>query len=334
MKSFTSNKLHLLAKASQFSSVARRAYGTGSRGYSMISPDLEEEFRKKFDPISEEFANHRALEHPLFDFLEEQSKTGFTTTQYAIYRDNFFRRTELTIPSVARFIEKAAMNGDHQAVVDTIRNLNDEGGYGDIKKMHSNLLAESHNLHGMRVFNLNPAQILNIIESPNLVPAVEEYRRSKQLSFDRPYPYIAGNTWAHELAADNMLDNFRKALFAPYQGYYTPEEYTKLTEFFTAHKDDSIDGGDIEAQHERMARGAAERACRDGLQNVDEVREGGLEFLNVQEKLWDGLLIGIEKAESIGSIIQIKPIDVGIPAPSISASSAESKSVKTPGMGL
>lgn len=306
------NSMNTLVKAQEFALVATRAYGTsfdGKRGYSGISNELEHEFKRKFDPIAEEFSNHRALNHPIFESLEEQSKQGFTAKQYEVYRDNFFRRTELTIPSIARVIEKAALSGDPQAVVDTLRNLNDEGGYGDIEKMHSNLLLKSHNVHGMRVFDLNPIVSLSDVEnSPNLVPEVEEYRKAKQQSFDHSYPYIAGNTWAHELAADGMLDSFRKIFFTPYKGNYTPEEYKKVTEFFTAHKDDSIEGGDVEAQHERMARSAAERACKESLANVSEVRKGGLNFLDHQEKLWDGMLREIEKCQSVGEIILPKEL--------------------------
>lgn len=185
-----------LKKAYDFANVAKRVYSTsfgGSRGYSGVSDDLEAEFRRKFDPIAEEFQSHKALKHPFFDFLLKQSKEGFTPKQFEIYRDNFFRRTELTIPSVARFIEKAALNGDSQAVADTIRNLSDEGGYGDVDKMHSNLLAKSHNIHGMRVFNLNPIYpISEAGKSENLVPEVEEYRKAKQQAFEKSYPFIAG----------------------------------------------------------------------------------------------------------------------------------------------
>ncbi|MBM5782853.1 MAG: hypothetical protein FJ368_05480 [Pelagibacterales bacterium] len=317
-----------LRKAHDFANIAKRMYSSGfggSRGYSGVSDDLEAEFRRKFDPIAEEFQSHKALKHKFFDFLEAQSKEGFTSKQFEIYRDNFFRRTELEIPSVARFIEKAALSGDSQAVADTIRNLNDEGGYGDVNKMHSNLLAKSHNVHGMRVFNLNPIYpISEAGKSENLVPEVEEYRKAKQQAFEQEYPFVAGNTWAHELAADNMLDNFRKAFFVPYQGYYTPEEYKKVTEFFTAHKDDSVEGGDVEAQHERMARYAAERACKESLKNISSVRKGGLNFLDHQARLWDGMLREIEKAKSKGEIIEPKETS----SPSTSVKSSEAKSVK------
>lgn len=301
--------LKMLTNAFLFASVAQLLLRGESKNHSVMTCDLEEEFIRKFDPISQEFESHRALNHPLFEYLLQQSKEGFTPKQYQIYRDNFFRRTELTIPSVARFIEKAALSGDPQAVVDTIRNLNDEGGYGDIEKMHSSLLKKSHNFHGMRVFNVDPIhELSDVAKSENLVTEVEEYRKSKQDSFEKTYPYIAGNTWAHELAADDMLDGFRKAFFEPYQGYYTPPEYIKITEFFTAHKDDSIVGGDVEKQHASMARSAAERACKDSLQNIAHVRLGGLEFLNSQAKLWDGLLREIENARLIGEVVEPKVV--------------------------
>jgi len=283
-----------------FAYIALRAYSSSSA----IPEDLQREFKSKFDPLYQEFSNHRAIHHPFFEYLKEQSQIGFTPEQYKIYRDNFFRRTELTIPAVARFIERAALEGDSQAVVDTIRNLNDEGGYGDVNKMHSNLLLYSHNFHGMRVFGLDPLHPLSEAKnSPNLVPEVEEYRRAKQQAFEMSYPFVAGNTWAHELAADQMLDNFRLAFFKPYQSRYIPEEYQKITEFFTAHKDDSKENGDIEAQHGRMAREVAERACKLSLSQIALVREGGLAFLCNQEKLWDGMSRKIEKAESKGDIV-------------------------------
>lgn len=327
----SASSLQSIAKAQNFSSVAKKMYSTGFSG---ISEELEYEFRKKFDPIAEEFSNHRALNHDFFKYLEEQSKEGFTPKQYEVYRDNFFRRTELTIPSIARVIEKAALSGDPQAVIDTIRNLNDEGGYGDIEKMHSNLLLKSHNVHGMRVFSVDPVfPISEVAKSPNLVPEVEEYRKAKQASFDQSYPYIAGNTWAHELAADGMLDNFRKTFFSPYQGKYAPEEYKRVTEFFTAHKDDAVVGGDIEAQHERMARGAAERACKESLANVAEVRNGGLNFLGHQAKLWDGMLREVEKAKSVGEIVKPELT----PNPEVISNKEDTRKVKpelTPNPGV
>ena len=94
----SASSIQSIAKAQNFSSVAKKMYSTG---YSGISEELEYEFRKKFDPIAEEFSSHRALDHDLFKYLEEQSKEGFTPKQYEVYRDNFFRRTELTIPSIA-----------------------------------------------------------------------------------------------------------------------------------------------------------------------------------------------------------------------------------------
>lgn len=301
----SASSIQSIAKAQNFSSVVKKIYSTGYPG---ISEELKYEIKKKLDPIAEEFSSHRALDHDLFKYLEEQSKEGFTPKQYEVYRDNFFRRTELTIPSIARVIEKAALSGDSQTVVDAIKNLYDEGGYGDIKKMHSNLLITSHNVHGMRVFGVDPIfPISEAGKSPNLVPEVEEYRKAKQAAFDRSYPYIAGNTWAHELAADGMLDNFRKSFFVPYKLKYKSEEYKEVIEFFTAHKDDTVVGGDIEAQHERMARAAAERACKESLVNVAEVREGGLNFLDKQAKLWDGKLRELEKAKSVGEVIKPEP---------------------------
>lgn len=299
-----------------------RMYSARVRSASSLS-DIEQEFKKAFDPVAEEFAAHRAMKHPFFDYLKEQAKTGFNPRQFQIYRDNFLYRTELTIPSVARAIEKAALSGDMQTIADTVRNLYDEGGYGDPTKIHSQLLLNSHNQHGERVFSVNPLAVLRDVKySQFLVPAVQDYRKSKIAVFNRSYPYIAGNTWAHELAADGMLVDFREAFFEPYKGYYTEEDYKKLIEFYTAHKDDSVEGGDVELQHERMARAAAERACSENIKNIPKMREGGLEFLERQSALWEDMEKAIEAAKHQG--VPVPPKLDHLPSQSPSKSSARS----------
>jgi hypothetical protein len=306
MRQFTSlvSSSEALVRSGLFSIAARNYH---SRNNFRFSTNCQKEITRRLEPVSQEFSEHKALNHPLFTYLSEQSKEGFTPKQFLTYRDNFFRRTQLTIPSIASTIRAAMIYGDFDAAASAFKNLNDEMGGGDVKNIHSQLLLENHNIHGMRVFGVDPLdRITDVENSKLLLPEVEEYRRAKEQIFNMPYPCIAGNTWAHELAADSMLDNFRESLFDPYLDHYTKEEADHVMKFFTAHRDDSIIGGNVEEKHEEMARESVESACLEGLSHIEQVREGGLIFLDHQEKLWDGLLREIEKARLVGNVVEPK----------------------------
>ena len=144
--------LKKLQNAQNLLTTLSRLYSTKRRLSAKGLEEIEVSFKENFDSVIKEFQAHNAMNHPFFDYLKEQSKTGFNTNQFRIYRDNFCYRTELTIPSVARTIEKAFLNGDFEATADTISNLYDEGGYGDPNKVHGKLLLDSHNAHGQKIF--------------------------------------------------------------------------------------------------------------------------------------------------------------------------------------
>lgn len=291
-------------------SIAARGYHSSIEDFN-FSDKFKLAIAKKVEPIAQEFSEHRALKHPLFVYLAQQSKEGFTPTQFLIYRDNFFRRTQLTIPSIAATFQAAVTYEDFDAALLALRNLNDEMGKGNKKDFHPHLLLESHNLHGIRVFELDPLPRISAAEkSELLVPEVEEYRQAKKAIFTRPYPFIAGNTWAHEFAANSMLDHFKEAFFVPYLGFYTEKEAEEIMRFFTVHKDELHEGGDIEQQHQEMAREAVELACRHSLSNLSQVREGGVIFLEHQAKLWDGMLRELEKAREVGEIVVPKSLAI------------------------
>jgi len=206
----------------------------GSKENPQSQSNIKKEFESKFDPVIKEFKNHEALNHKFFHYLKERSQYGFNSRQFLIYRDNFLYRTELTIPSVARVIGKAALYGDLQTAANTVSNLSDELGHGDPKKVHSQLLLDSHNVYGEVIFGLDRVKKLKDVEkSKFLLPEVIGYRKNKLEIFNKHFAYIAGNMFAHELAADGMLDNFRQAFFEPYKGYYSSENYEKLIEYFT-----------------------------------------------------------------------------------------------------
>lgn len=328
-----------LQDANSLTSILHRSYSTRTRARPIHSSQIsnnnvEDRFKREFDSAAQELMQHRALNHDFFQFLKEQSQSnGFNARQFVIYRDNFFYRTELTMPSVARAIEKAALSGDFQTVADMVRNIYDEGGYGDPNKVHSRLLLDSHNEHGEKIFGIDRLERLkDVKKSMFLLPATHEYRKSKIAVFNKSYPYIAGNTWAHELAADGMLDNFRKAFFDAYAGYYgAPENYKRVIGFYEAHRNDDVKDGDVELQHERMARSTIERICTQNIDNIPKILEGAIEFLDRQSDLWSEMMNAIEKAKDKGvpvlprrTFIKIEEIkDDDVPNTSVASASSE-----------
>lgn len=294
-----------------------------SKPYPKESFDNREEFEERLNDIADVFKNHPAINHPLFSYLAEQSDSGFNKMQYAIFYTNFLFRTKETIPSVAYALARAALEGDYSTVAMHGKNLGDETGYGNPDNVHSQLLMDTHNVHGKRVFDLDPLTIQDLKTSILITPEVREYCEMKAEIFRKSYPHIAGNMWAHEFAADDMLTNFKEAYFEPYKSHYSEEEYEKLMKFFDAHRDDSVDGGDVEAEHERMARQAVYFACKGDIRKLDAVLEGGLMMLDCQAKVWDSILRETQKFENW--MEKVAPIHAGVKDEEL-----ESNSLSTP----
>ncbi|MFT6332359.1 MAG: hypothetical protein ACJAW3_000693 [Lentimonas sp.] len=278
-------------------------------------------FDEEFEAASKRIKERTSKTHDLFTYLQKQSELGFTPVQYQIFRDNFTHRTISTIPTVAATIAAAALSGDEQTVVETLQNLQEECGFGSQKLMHSRLLSDSHDNLGEVVYNLKPLGSLKASFISNLlVPAVTTYHNSKLKTFNQSsYAVLAGNGFAHETSADNMLDNFRKALFEPVKGYYTEDDYNKkIMPFFKAHKDDSVKGGNIEENHGIMAEAAAKRSCLGKIDNIENMERGAVEFFNCQDNLFNEMKDAIEKAGKIGVIVPPKSNfkDVEIPGSS------------------
>jgi hypothetical protein len=256
-----------------------------------------EKFEEKLNEIADIFKNHPAINHQLFSYLKDQSDTGFNKLQYAIFYSNFLFRTKETIPSVALALARAALEGDNATVAMHGRNLGDETGHGNPEDVHSVLLMKTFNEHGKRIFDLDPISIQDLKTSILITPEVKEYCEMKVKIFLGSYAKINGNMWAHEGAADNMLTNFREAYFEPYKSHYTEDEYKELMKFFDAHRDDSVEGGDVEAEHERMARQAVYFSCKGDIKKLDAVLEGGLMMLDCQARVWDSILRETKKFE-------------------------------------
>jgi hypothetical protein len=256
-----------------------------------------EKFEEKLNEIADIFKNHPAINHQLFSYLKDQSDTGFNKLQYAIFYSNFLFRTKETIPSVALALARAVREGDFSSTALHADNLADETGHGNPDHVHLQLLMNTFNEHGKRIFDLDPISIQDLKESILITLEVKEYCEMKVKIFLGSYAKINGNMWAHEYAADDMLKIFREAFFEPYKSHYTEDEYKELMKFFDAHRDDSVDGGDVEAEHQRMARQAVYFSCKDDIKKLDAVLEGGLMMLDCQARVWDSILRETKKYE-------------------------------------
>ncbi len=256
----------------------------------------------KFKELEEFVLSHRAIHHPLFDYIKECSKEGFTKKQYQIYRDNYLFRTMYTIPSIAYLAATAALHGDTDTLALVGKNLFEECGNGNPTKAHSHLLFFSHNQHGKTIFDLEPIQIFNVPFQSTIINEARLFiKQEKQLYQNKNYCIALGTAFAHETAAHPMLTNFYGSIFLPYMNYYTEEEYYNITEYFLIHT------SGLELNHANNAKYSAEKMATN-LDNLNLLGEGCALFLDSQSILWDGLYRELKLASLEGNRVLINPI--------------------------
>jgi hypothetical protein len=253
-----------------------------------------------FAQIEEYVKSHRAINHPLFQYLKSCSEEGFTPMQYQIYRENYFFRTFYTIPSIASLVAAAANNADIETLITAGENLYEELGSGNPNKIHSILMLSSHNFHGMRVFGLPSISIKKIPHLSFIIDEAKMFTKKEQeLYTSSNYSVTLGAAVAHEMAANSMLINFYESFFLPYKNYYSCKEFYNLSEYFLVH----ICG--LEENHAQNARLAAKKWATD-KKNLNDIGCGSVDFLSIQEALWDGLYLKIENASVEGEKIPLR----------------------------
>ena len=260
--------------------------------------------------IFTKFDEHEANHHKLFAYLEKitSSGVGLTAEQYLVYRDNYFYRTANTILSAMMHAVKAVENHDYAALAGAAQVVRDEGGNGDKTKVHLAYLEDSHNIHGRIVFGIPAITIQEAADSPYLTTASMEFRKTQEKLFKSSYPVMTGCLLAHEGAADKMLTQFRKTIFEPYSGYYTKKGFELATEYYTAHRNDLIEGGNVEEQHREQALQIAAEMIAQYPNSKEEILEGGLSFLKAQSDLWQGMMTEMEESKFYGQSVPSKCI--------------------------
>ena len=258
--------------------------------------------------IFNKFDKHPVNNHSFFKFLLNESyDRGLTTGQYNVFRNNFLFFYQYNLPSAAHVVINAVMRGDHETIATASRIIMDEGGAGDPSKVHSNLLLQCINLQGFHIFGLQNITFQDAEKSPLLLPAAKEFRQNQLKVYKSPcYMNSIATICAHEGRADGMLEAIKAGIFDPFKGYYTQEDFEKVEEFFKAHRDDEIDGGDIEAQHREMTMKMAARACGGKRSYLTKLEDVGINFLNHQAQLWGQMEKSMVEARENG--IAIPPI--------------------------
>ncbi len=236
-------------------------------------------FQTQYDDLK----NHRAIQHPLFSFLEKQSIGSLNSLQFQAIRDNYIYRTLNTIPCIAYALIAAVKNLDYEAIALLGKNLSEETGEGKAEQSHVFLLLFSFNEHGQRIFYLPPIHHEELDFSPFILQGVRSFTaKQKELYQSATYPLVIGANMGQELAAESMLQSFYQSLFVPYQSFYTSSDYLRVSKYFDCH----LDG--TEKQHALDTYQIAARLseCPD---NSALVLEGATRFLDLQAMLWDGL---------------------------------------------
>lgn len=258
-------------------------------------------FQKKVEKL----LVHRMFSHPFFSYLRDLSKRGMTSTQFHVYRDNYLFRTFNTIPSLSCVLIKAAYHCDFATLASVGRNLYEETGEGISKQSHSFLLDQSHNIHGELVFSLDSLSLKDIHQSSLILDETYYFAdEQKKLYTSSHYGEVLGVMFGQEMAAESMLRTFYQTLFLPYTKYYSGSKFEDVQAYFLCH----LNG--TEERHGQDAREAAFHFCQTE-QDIDIVLKAANAFLEIQAKLWDGLLMAFFESANQGSFVPAISIDKG-----------------------
>ncbi len=244
--------------------------------------------------------NHSAIKNPLFDYLKDSARDGFTPLQYRLYRDNYIYRTCQTVISVAHTTIAAAKNKDMETLATAGKNLYEESGMGVFLNSHLQLLSTSHNLHGDYIFGLAPIDLKDVFLSPYILPETKNFIAvAERLYTHENYPTVLGASYAQESAAVHMINDFYQSLFLPYKGHYNKFDFQRVDQYFADH----LNG--MEENHAHNASVAIEQNSQTSKE-LAQALEGVIGFLDAQSQLWTALHKAMQKAEIKGNKVPNK----------------------------
>jgi hypothetical protein len=236
------------------------------------------------------------LHHPLFDYLAQCARIGFTPQQFCIHGRGYLEACRQVIPLFEKAAARAKEQGDKISLDILNQNLDEEygrlpSGEQDEGKVHTNLARQSHHVHAQRVFGVDPQHF----EATAITPAVMSYiERQLELYSDPSYFAVISACYVDEKGATGMMAVYFKTLFEPYANHYPSRQaFDDVAEYWRAHLNE------LEAVHAKDIRRALVANCTT-TDHVKAMTQGSESLLAAQHKLLDGVWVALTEAEKTG----------------------------------
>lgn len=286
-----------------------------------------------FAEMEQELLKSTCFNHPLFKYMDEQSRSkGLTSEQFRIFRDSMFRRIHHTMGHIANLAKDASDSGDRETLVTAARNFQEEmSNAKGVEHTHASLCERAFNSTGDKIFGLYPVWMTEAIgitgdSTTGLSRLKYKFQLPEEVAYDAVVskiyavmPTVA--SWINERASGGddvthkgmMGDMFQ--LFSSYQFTFEKGEFEKnVLPYFAEHlsikKNETNgrfeivnDGQSIEFQHGQRAREDAVRFFK----TAEEVRAAIpaiTAFADAQSRLFDAILQKVRVAERIGTPIK------------------------------
>lgn len=264
---------------------------------SIAKPNKEavDYFLEGFDKLK----SRKAFAHPLFKTMTARAKEGtLTAEQYSIFLMLILARVFRTMPSIATHARYALLNADYKMFATVFQNLKEEGGDGNISKMHP-LLAEQAFNEISRHFGLPYVTMKQAFDKlSNESFALKHYADVIDSIYSKnpAFASLAQETASGGNGKTGMMADLYE-FFTALRPQINPERFEKFVlPYFKEHLSLSADGSYRDDATEGIECQHASRALEDVLEKITDINitKQGLstmtEFVEAQEKLFDETL--------------------------------------------
>lgn len=262
-------------------------------------PEPEIRLRAKAAIKTVDSAIAALLHHPLFDYLAQSSRLGFTPEQFCVYGRGYLEACGQVIPLFELAAARAEVQRDQVSLKILKANLEEEygmqaSGQADEAKVHSSLARKSHHVHAQRVFGIEPAQF---DATPVSAAAAHYILRQRAIYEDTSYFAVIGACYVDEKGSTGMMEKYYEAFFAPYASQYTAKQsFDGVAEYWRAHMEE------LEAAHAKDIKRALLANCTT-MEHINAIKRGCEALLAEQGLLLDGVLAALKAAEKVGELV-------------------------------
>lgn len=233
--------------------------------------------------------HHKIFQNKYFLYL---AKNKWTPESYALFRANFFYRTELTVKGIAQVCARSAEVNDMDTLILFSYILGEETGMGNKAHCHEIFMENALNLFGAMEFDLAPLKVVDAKNSRYILPETLAYRERVTSLLSNSYQRMLGVAMALETHADHMLKAFREGFRLTRQHLDKEQYLNKVEIYFNAH----VDNG-VEERHAEDARQCVINNCL-SQSDLNEIMFGANEMLKVQEQMWQAMYENTVQLES------------------------------------